>query len=40
MGITFRREVEAEAVDVGIISVQMASDTTGLEELSQGRCVR
>ena len=37
--MTFRREVEAEVVDMGVISVHMVYDTTGLKELSQGRRV-
>lgn len=35
----FRREVEAKAVDLGVITVHMVYDTTVLEELSQGRPV-
>ena len=34
-----RREAEAEVVDMGVISVHMVYDTTGLEELSRGRRV-
>lgn len=35
-----RGEVEAEAVDMRVLSVQMASDTTGMDELTQSRCVK